>query len=742
MVPFATADWGHVEAVLKMNATVRKAVARVLGAAIAGLTMGSLVSCSAATSGTPPAHLAASDTVNSYIVEAQSTDAAAKAVAGAGGQVVSRLNIIDAVEARLTDAQHARVLAATGVKQITTNTLVSTQAAANVRDNFETGSFANNDGTHRWYGDWVEQGDDNSPWGGNAIIGWQDRGSGRLILQMNGTIYRRAATPSSSPSVTLKFKSLRNGLEYGEYVSVQASGNGGATWSEVGRLAGPANDSVFQNQSYNITAFRGRNTAIRFVASMNSRFGDDNVDIDDLEIAYTTNFGEGDPVPVDVNASDLHAAGIKGRDVGVAVIDTGYWKLDSLDKDSAGNGRVAAQYDAVNNVLQTTWSSVSTDMSGHGTHITSLIASSRKNSSGTYFGVAPDARIISVKAFAEDGSSSYATVIRGIDWVLNNRTQYAIRVLNLSLGAPARSRYWDDPLNKAVMRAWQSGIVVVVSAGNSGPLPQTVGVPGNVPYVITVGAMTDNFSNSKSDDRLASFSAAGPTFEGFVKPDLVAPGGHVWGFMGTYQKIAVDHPTYMNNGDFFQMSGTSQSAAVVSGVAALVLSANPGLTPDQVKCRIMASAHPAVNAAGQLAYSVLQQGTGLVDATAAAYSPATSCANQGLNIAADLAGTQHYMGSVTQLADGTFSVVNPNGKLWDMSFKWNQNFPWDQGYVWDESKLWDQGKLWEMGKLWPQGFVGKQYTGDIPWVSGYPSSIGTSVNNASAMSINAWVSQQ
>jgi serine protease AprX len=701
-----------------------------------------LVSCSAATSATPPARMAASDTVNSYIVEARSTDVAADAVAAAGGQVVSRLNIIDAVEATLTDAQHARVLAAAGIKQITTNTLVTTQAAASVRDNFETQSFSNNDGTHRWYGDWMEPGDDGTPWGGNAIVGWQDRGSGRMILQMNGSIYRRAATPSNSPSVTLKFKSLRNGLEYGEYVSVQASGNGGGTWTEVGRISGPANDSVFQNQSYNITAYRGRNTAIRFVASMNSRFGDDNVDIDDVEISYTTTYGEGDPVPFDVNAAPLHAAGVKGRDVGVAVIDTGFWKLDSLEKDTLGNGRVAAQYDAVNNVVQTNWSSISTDTNGHGTHITSLIASSRKDSRGAYFGVAPDARIISVKAFAEDGSSSYATVIRGIDWVVTNRQQFAIRVLNLSLGAPARSRYWDDPLNKAVMRAWQSGIVVVVSAGNSGPLPQTVGVPGNIPYVITVGAMTDNYTNNKNDDRLASFSAAGPTFEGFVKPDVVAPGGHVWGFMATYQKIAVDHPTYMNSGDFFQMSGTSQSAAVVSGVAALVMAANPMLTPDQVKCRIMAGAHPAVNASGQLAYSPLQQGTGLVDAQAAVYGTVNTCANQGLNIAADLAGTQHYMGSVTQLADGTFSVVNPNGKLWEQSFKWNQSFPWDQGYVWDESKLWDQGKLWEQSKLWPQGYVGAQYTGDIPWVNGYPTLIGTSVSSLSSMSINAWVAQQ
>src|SRR5687768_3139017 len=361
-----------------MTLTVKEAVARVLGAAILGtMSLATLVGCSAATSSTPATHTAASGVAHSYIVEAQSTDAAATAVAAAGGEVVSRLNIIDAVEARLTDAQHARVLAATGIKQITTNTLVTTQAAANVRDEFDDGSFANNDGTHRWYGNWIEQGDDNNPHGGDVTIGWQDRGSGRLILQMDGAAYRRAATPSNSPNVSLKFKALRNGLESGEYVSVQASSNGGTSFTEVGRISGPANDYLFNNYSYNITAYRGRNTAIRFVASMNSRFGDDNVDIDDLEISYSTSFGEGDPIPVDVNARDLHTLGIKGRDVGVAVIDTGYWKLDSLDKDSGGNGRVAAQYDAINNVLQTTWSSTSTDTGGHGTHITSLIASSR-----------------------------------------------------------------------------------------------------------------------------------------------------------------------------------------------------------------------------------------------------------------------------------------------------------------------------------------------------------------------------
>ena len=216
--------------------------------------------------------------------------------------VISRLGVIDAVEAKLTDSQHASVLATQGIKQITPNAIVTTQAAANVRDNFETGSFANNDGTHRWYGDWVEQNDNNSPYNGKVSIGWNDRGGNRLILSGNGAIYRRAATPSSSPTVTLKFKYSRASLEAGEYVSVQASGNGGATWTEVGRISGAGNDTGFTAESYNITAYRGRNTAIRFVGSMSEAFPDDYVDIDDVEIAYTTTFGEGDPAPVDVNA--------------------------------------------------------------------------------------------------------------------------------------------------------------------------------------------------------------------------------------------------------------------------------------------------------------------------------------------------------------------------------------------------------------------------------------------------------
>jgi hypothetical protein len=203
--------------------------------------------------------------------------------------------------------------------------------------------------------------------------------------------------------------------------------------------------------------------------------------------------------------------------------------------------------------------------------------------------------------------------------------------------------------------------------------------------------------------------------------------------MGTFMRIAADHPTFINNGDFFQMSGTSQAAAVVSGVAALVLGQNPNLTPDQVKCRIMASGKPAVDSTGQLAYSVLQQGTGLVDANAAVNGTQTNCANQGLNIANDLSGATHYMGGVRQMADGTFQVTSPSGTLTDKGYMWNQSYIWSQGYIWP------QGYVWQMGFIWSQS---TPYSGDIPWVDGYPSPIGSSASTASAMSINSWVTPE
>ncbi len=184
----------------------------------------------------------------------------------------------------------------------------------------------------------------------------------------------------------------------------------------------------------------------------------------------------------------------------------------------------------------------------------------------------------------------------------------------------------------------------------------TVNVPGNVPYVITVGALTDNYTPyDGSDDRLASFSGSGPTYEGFVKPEVVAPGGHIAASMSSSSYLANIDPDSMKLGQqMFTMSGTSQAAAVTSGVVALMLQKNPALTPDEVKCRLIATARPAVKSNNTLAYSVFQQGAGLINAYDATRSTTKNCANTGLDIDADIAGTTHFGGPRTRARMGSY----------------------------------------------------------------------------------------
>jgi len=244
--------------------------------------------------------------------------------------------------------------------------------------------------------------------------------------------------------------------------------------------------------------------------------------------------------PTLVGADLLHAEGITGYGVTLAVLDTGHDNFNEVDKNSEGRWRFLAHYDAIQDKVLTSWYS---DDNGHGMHVTSIsLSSARQNTrGGKYNGIAPGADLVAVKALDANGQGTYADVIRGIDWIVANKDAYGIRVLNLSIGGPVLSHYWDDPLNQAVMRAWQAGIVVVASAGNAGSDPMTISVPGNVPYVVTVGAMTDSYTPADgTDDRLASFSAAGPTYEAFLKPEVVAPGGHMLGIVNGGDTLAVE----------------------------------------------------------------------------------------------------------------------------------------------------------------------------------------------------------
>src|SRR6202166_31600 len=373
--------------------------------------------------------------------------------------------------------------------------------------------------------------------------------------------------------------------------------------------------------------------------------------------------------PSEVDASNLHIGGVMGQGVTVAVVDSGMWNQQGpLQYSPGGRSRVLAQYDVILARQQPsyylspwleTYSRNINDPYGHGTHVTSIIASSGLATTGKYQGVAPGVNLVSVRALDGNGSGRYSDVISGIQWVIVRRARSHIRVLNLSLGAPPSGPYWQDPLNQAVMAAWASGIVVVAAAGNRGPGPLTIDAPGDVPYVITVGAVTDNYYPLQPKQyRLAPCSSAGQTFEGFVKPDVVGMGGHNLAYAPDNGALATEFPQWVHEPyDDFTMSGTSQAAATVSGVVALMLEVNPGLTPDQVKCRLMSSRSPAVTDSGSVAYTLSQQGGRLGDAHDAAYSTASGCANQGLNVYMDLAGLQHYGGRANEDSQGNFYIM-------------------------------------------------------------------------------------
>ena len=450
--------------------------------------------------------------------------------------------------------------------------------------------------------------------------------------------------------------------------------------------------------------------------------------------------------PTLIGAADLHDMGINGKGVTIAVLDTGLWKKSATQYTAEQEERILAQYDVLEHQYKDKpdYKRDIHDWNGHGTHLTSIMMSSDRTKEGYYQGVAPSANVVAVRAFNPDGSGRYIDVISAIDWIVSNKSEFNIRVMNLSFSARARSFYWEDPVNQAVMAAWQSGIIVVASAGNSGPGPLSVGVPGNVPYVITVGAMTDSFTPSDtSDDRLATFSAAGPTFEGFVKPDIVAPGGHMLGWMPPHAWLAQEHPEFADDSkQYFTMSGTSQAAAVVSGVVALMLQIDPALTPDEAKCRLMASSRPAVLGDGAHAYSVFQQGFGLVDARATVYESASACANRGIDVALDLSGQEHYQGPARvdesgnfYIADGSGNQVTGDGLTWNQGALWNQGSLWHQGALWPEGSLWNQGALWNQGRLWEQGGLWNQ---GVLW----PQVAASQQELQQVVSINSWVAPE
>jgi serine protease AprX len=288
------------------------------------------------------------------------------------------------------------------------------------------------------------------------------------------------------------------------------------------------------------------------------------------------------------NANALWKQNINGNNVTVAVLDTGIDKLADFGNRIIGGVDLSGE----GNPYQ--------DSFGHGTFVSGLIAGNGASSNGAYMGEAPNANLVAVKVAGASGQTDLATVIQGVNWAIANKAKYNISVLNMSLGAIPTSSTVTDPLDQAVESAWEAGITVVVSAGNSGPFNGTILSPGDDPLVITVGAIDDNGTGNSNDDSGASFSSVGPTSpDGWLKPDLVTSGRSVVSLRAPGSTIDTQNPTAEIGSGNFVGSGTSFSAAITSGAAALVIQAdenakkNGGVpSPDKVKGQLLGTASP------------------------------------------------------------------------------------------------------------------------------------------------------
>jgi serine protease AprX len=229
------------------------------------------------------------------------------------------------------------------------------------------------------------------------------------------------------------------------------------------------------------------------------------------------------------------------------------------------------------------------DGRGHGTFVAGLAASNLAGKSG----VAQRAKIVSLDVMDDKGMARTSDVIAAADWILANKSKYAIRVANFSLHSAVASSFMYDPLDKAVEKLWFNNVVVVAAAGNYGRPDGPSGVqfaPGSDPFVITVGASDMGKSVSMYDDVAAPWSAYGYTLDGFAKPELVAPGRYLVGPVPVTSTLYSQRPDHIVEPGYMELSGTSFSAPIVSGIAALILGRHPEYTADQVKGALMLGA--------------------------------------------------------------------------------------------------------------------------------------------------------
>jgi subtilisin family serine protease len=465
--------------------------------------------------------------------------------------------------------------------------------------------------------------------------------------------------------------------------------------------------------------------------------------------APTTDAGSLYTTTLQTGAQAYWKAGYTGKGVDVAVIDTGTAPVPGLaTSGKLVNGPDLSFESQAKNLRYL-------DTYGHGTHMAGIIAGRADaalagkypGDTTNFLGMAPDARIVSVKVADAMGAADVSQIIAAIDWVVQNKTTGGlnIRVLNLSFGTNTTSPYTIDPLCHAVEAAWRKGITVVAATGNAG-FYMTPGGPGLTspardPYVLSVGATDTNKTLLTSDDAVASFSSSGVVGTGGTKnPDLVAPGKSIISLAvpGSYIDQTYGAAGAVTGG-FMRGSGTSQATAVVSGAAALVLSQHPTWTNNQVKALLTTTAKSLT--AGTLTPAAQGQGTldlakavG-VTSVAAAYSYTNATGTGTLESAR---GTAHLVDNglvlngerdvfgdavstatlaASRAAGTAWTGGTWNGRMWSGSSFTGSNWTattWSgrmwSGRMWS-SEVWS-GRMWS-GRMWSAGtWTGRMWSGD------------------------------
>ena len=401
----------------------------------------------------------------------------------------------------------------------------------------------------------------------------------------------------------------------------------------------------------------------------------------------------------------LISGGLRGYDgtgIGVAVVDSGI-DPEHYDLRDSGRKRTVVSVDFVGRGSLD-------DPYGHGTHIAGIIAgngAASRQAGYDYSGIATGANLINLKVLDEYGRGYSSSVVAAIDFAIANRGAYNIRVINLSLAAPPVESYRDDPLCQAVDRAARYGLVVVASAGNFGLNPDGFEVyggvtsPGISPVAITVGATQTRGSDKRSDDAVAPYSSRGPTrsrsvdpvtgavtYDNLAKPDLVAPGLRVVSLerydntlVRNFPYLHVDTGSSGTRTRYMVLSGTSMSAAVVSGTAALILQANPSLTPNMVKAILMYSAQLMDGE------DLFEQGAGMLNVEGA------------LRLARSMKQTASTVPVGQKLLASAY-LPKAESTIAGETFAWSRGVVWNDGWVSGTAVMTQQQDAYSQSLIW------------------------------------------